>query len=91
MLNIAFPAAFRVGGPPAALAAVSAAVLAVGVVNWAWPVRRVADLRARRGSGAGQDLRRRVDAVQQDRQDPLAVAARWPGARFLTCAACQAR
>ena len=36
VLNIAFPAAFRVGGPPAALAAVSAAVLAVGVVAWAW-------------------------------------------------------
>lgn len=36
VLNIAFPAAFRVGGPPAALAAVSAVVLAAGVAVWAW-------------------------------------------------------
>ena len=37
-LNIAFPEAFSVGGPPPWLQAVSAVVLAVGVVVWAWSV-----------------------------------------------------
>jgi len=37
-LNIAFPAAFSVAGPPLWLQAVSAFVLAVGVVVWAWSV-----------------------------------------------------
>jgi hypothetical protein len=37
-LNIAFPEAFSVGGPPPWLQAVSAFVLAVGVVVWAWSV-----------------------------------------------------
>jgi protein-S-isoprenylcysteine O-methyltransferase Ste14 len=37
-LNIAFPAAFRVGGPPPWLQAVSAFVLAAGVAVWAWSV-----------------------------------------------------
>lgn len=37
-LNVAFPAAFAVGGPPPVLAWVSVAVLAVGVVVWAWSV-----------------------------------------------------
>jgi protein-S-isoprenylcysteine O-methyltransferase Ste14 len=37
-LNIGFPEAFSVGGPPPWLLAVSAFVLAVGVVAWAWSV-----------------------------------------------------
>ncbi len=37
-LNVAFPAAFAVGGPPPPLAWVSVVVLAVGVVVWAWSV-----------------------------------------------------
>jgi protein-S-isoprenylcysteine O-methyltransferase Ste14 len=37
-LNIAFPAAFSVGGPPPWLQAVSAFVLAAGVAVWAWSV-----------------------------------------------------
>jgi protein-S-isoprenylcysteine O-methyltransferase Ste14 len=37
-LNVAFPAAFAVGGPPPLLAWVSVVVLAVGVVVWAWSV-----------------------------------------------------
>jgi protein-S-isoprenylcysteine O-methyltransferase Ste14 len=37
-LNIVFPEAFSVGGPPPWLRAVSAFVLAVGVVAWAWSV-----------------------------------------------------
>jgi len=37
-LNIAFPEAFSVGGPPLWLQAVSAFVLAAGVVVWAWSV-----------------------------------------------------
>jgi protein-S-isoprenylcysteine O-methyltransferase Ste14 len=37
-LNIAFPSAFSVGGPPPWLRAVAALVLAVGVVAWAWSV-----------------------------------------------------
>ena len=37
-LNIAFPEAFSVGGPPPWLRAVSAVVLAAGVVVWAWSV-----------------------------------------------------
>lgn len=37
-LNIAFPQAFSVGGPPPWLQAVSASVLAVGVAAWAWSV-----------------------------------------------------
>ena len=37
-LNIAFPEEFSVGGPPPWLQAVSAFVLAVGVVVWAWSV-----------------------------------------------------
>ncbi len=37
-LNIVFPGAFSVGGPPAWLQAVSAFALAVGVVAWAWSV-----------------------------------------------------
>jgi protein-S-isoprenylcysteine O-methyltransferase Ste14 len=37
-LNIAFPQAFSAGGPPPWLAVVSAFVLAVGVVVWAWSV-----------------------------------------------------
>jgi len=37
-LNIAFPEAFSVGGPPSWLRVVSALVLAVGVVVWAWSV-----------------------------------------------------
>jgi hypothetical protein len=34
-LNIAFPDAFGVGGPPAWLRLVSVVVLAVGLVGWA--------------------------------------------------------
>ena len=37
-LNVAFPAAFAVGGPSPILAWVSVVVLAVGVVVWAWSV-----------------------------------------------------
>ena len=37
-LNIAFPEVFSAGGPPPWLLVVSAFVLAVGVVVWAWPV-----------------------------------------------------
>jgi protein-S-isoprenylcysteine O-methyltransferase Ste14 len=37
-LNIVFPEAFSVGGPPPWLQAVSAVVLAVGVIIWAWSV-----------------------------------------------------
>jgi len=37
-LNIAFPAAFSVGGPPPWLAVLSAVLLAVGVVIWGWSV-----------------------------------------------------
>ncbi len=37
-LNIAFPAAFGVGGPPLWLQVLSALVLAAGVVIWAWSV-----------------------------------------------------
>jgi protein-S-isoprenylcysteine O-methyltransferase Ste14 len=35
-LNIAFPAFFSVGGPPAWLRAVSMAMLVVGLIAWAW-------------------------------------------------------
>lgn len=35
-LNLAFPAAFSVGGPPGWLRTVSIAVLVVGVIVWAW-------------------------------------------------------
>lgn len=35
-LNIAYPRAFEVGGPPAALAVISAVALAAGVTVWAW-------------------------------------------------------
>lgn len=38
VLNLALPAVFRVGGPPAALRVGSVVVLAVGVVVWAWSV-----------------------------------------------------
>jgi protein-S-isoprenylcysteine O-methyltransferase Ste14 len=37
-LNIAFPSAFSVGGPPPALRLVSVVILAVGVAVWAWSV-----------------------------------------------------
>src|SRR5215472_14809982 len=37
-LNIAFPEAFSAGGAPPGLRAVSAVVLAAGVVGWAWSV-----------------------------------------------------
>jgi protein-S-isoprenylcysteine O-methyltransferase Ste14 len=37
-LNVAYPAAFGVGGPPPALAVISAVVLAAGVTVWAWSV-----------------------------------------------------
>ena len=37
-LNIVFPGAFSIGGPPPWLQVVSAFVLAVGVVVWAWSV-----------------------------------------------------
>ena len=37
-LNIAFPSAFSVGGPPAALAVVSYAMLGAGLVVWGWSV-----------------------------------------------------
>lgn len=38
LLNVAFPEAFSVGGPPPWLQAVSALILAAGVVAWAWSV-----------------------------------------------------
>ena len=38
LLNLAFPEAFRVGGPPLWLAVVSAVLLALGAVVWAWSV-----------------------------------------------------
>ena len=38
ILNVAFPAFFAVGGPPPALAAVSALVLILGVAIWLWSV-----------------------------------------------------
>jgi protein-S-isoprenylcysteine O-methyltransferase Ste14 len=38
ILNLAFPAFFAVGGPPAWLAAISWLVLLVGVVIWLWSV-----------------------------------------------------
>ena len=37
-LNVAFPAFFSVGGPTAALRALSIAVLVPGIVVWAWSV-----------------------------------------------------
>ena len=37
-LNIAFPAAFDVGGPPPLLQAVSLAILVAGIIVWAWSV-----------------------------------------------------
>jgi protein-S-isoprenylcysteine O-methyltransferase Ste14 len=37
-LNVAYPSAFQVGGPPAALRLVSAVVLIVGVTVWAWSI-----------------------------------------------------
>jgi protein-S-isoprenylcysteine O-methyltransferase Ste14 len=37
-LNIAFPFAFRVAGPPIALEIASIALLALGLVVWAWSV-----------------------------------------------------
>jgi hypothetical protein len=37
-LNVAFADMFSVGGPPLWLQVVSAVVLAVGVVVWAWSV-----------------------------------------------------
>lgn len=36
ILNVLFPTAFDVGGPPPALQAVSVAVLGVGLVVWIW-------------------------------------------------------
>lgn len=38
VLNVVFPAAFGVGGPPSVLRMVSIIVLAVGVAVWAWSV-----------------------------------------------------
>jgi protein-S-isoprenylcysteine O-methyltransferase Ste14 len=38
VLNIAYPSAFSVGGPPPALRLVSVVILAVGVAIWAWSV-----------------------------------------------------
>jgi protein-S-isoprenylcysteine O-methyltransferase Ste14 len=35
-LNIAYPDAFGVGGPPPVLAVISAVVLAAGITVWAW-------------------------------------------------------
>jgi protein-S-isoprenylcysteine O-methyltransferase Ste14 len=37
-LNIAYPGAFGVGGPPPVLAVTSAVVLAAGITVWAWSV-----------------------------------------------------
>lgn len=48
VLNVAFPAAFEVGGPPDALRTLSIVVLAVGVVAWAWSVTLILTV-ARRG------------------------------------------
>jgi protein-S-isoprenylcysteine O-methyltransferase Ste14 len=42
ILNIAYPAVFAVGGPPAALRVVSVAALAAGVAIWAWSVALIA-------------------------------------------------
>jgi protein-S-isoprenylcysteine O-methyltransferase Ste14 len=36
ILNVAFPSAFDVGGPPTVLRLVSLVVLAAGVATWAW-------------------------------------------------------
>lgn len=36
--NVARPAVFSVGGPPRALALISALLLCAGLVNWAWSV-----------------------------------------------------
>jgi len=38
ILNVAFPEFFAVGGPPTALAVVSAVVLLLGVAIWLWSV-----------------------------------------------------
>ena len=38
ILNVAFPGAFDVGGPPPLLRAASIVVLVVGLVVWAWSV-----------------------------------------------------
>lgn len=38
LLNVRFPDFFAVGGPPAALAVISAIVLVPGVTAWAWSV-----------------------------------------------------
>jgi protein-S-isoprenylcysteine O-methyltransferase Ste14 len=38
LLNLAFPTAFQVGGPPAWLLAPSIAVLIAGLAIWAWSV-----------------------------------------------------
>ncbi|HEX7949694.1 MAG TPA: isoprenylcysteine carboxylmethyltransferase family protein [Candidatus Limnocylindrales bacterium] len=38
ILNIAFPSAFSVGGPPAALGVVSIVILIPGVAIWIWSV-----------------------------------------------------
>jgi protein-S-isoprenylcysteine O-methyltransferase Ste14 len=38
VFNIMFPDVFRVGGPPTWLAVLSAVLLAIGVVGWAWSV-----------------------------------------------------
>jgi protein-S-isoprenylcysteine O-methyltransferase Ste14 len=38
ILNVAYPAVFDLGGPPAGLLVASFAVLAVGIVIWAWSV-----------------------------------------------------
>ena len=42
VLNVAYPSLFDVGGPPAALGVLSAAVLAVGVVIWVWSIMLIA-------------------------------------------------
>ena len=38
MLNVLFPAAFIVGGPPEALRLLSAVILVPGLIVWAWSV-----------------------------------------------------
>ena len=38
VLNLVFPAAFEVGGPPPILRGVSIAIVVVGLVVWAWSV-----------------------------------------------------
>ena len=38
ILNLAFPSAFGVGGPPTALRLVSVVILAAGIAVWAWSV-----------------------------------------------------